>query len=197
MRSWLFLHGVEPSAWYGGFEGKASWVRRAAGKGNPTSAYCRVWQRTSEPPQACRSTWLSAGPKLSCNSQAWAKLGLCSSRWARVLWSAWWKLRYRRPNLRFAELQVLRMWSFHLRSLEIVTPRYLTVSADGMFMELITKNRRGFTLFLEITSRVLLVGLIARPEDWIQEETRSTSCWSVMLSLLRCKCSVEKNVVRI
>ena len=75
-----------------------------------------------------------------------------------------------------ADLQVLRIWSFHLRSLEIVTPRYLTVSAVGMLTELIFRDRQGFVCFLEMTKSMLLVVLRARPEDSIWKETRSTSC---------------------
>ena len=76
------------------------------------------------------------------------------------------------------------IWVFHLRSLEILTPRYFTVSEVGMMTWLICIDKDGFTRFLEMTSRVHFAGLMARPEHSIQEEMRSTSCWSLVLSLL-------------
>lgn len=80
------------------------------------------------------------------------------------------------PFFVWQSYKVLWMWTLHLRSLDIVTPRYLTVSATGIMVELICRDMRGLTHFLEIIKRVLLVGLMAKPEDSIQEETRSVSC---------------------
>ena len=48
------------------------------------------------------------------------------------------------------------MGVFHLRSLEIVTPRYFTDSEVGMVTSQISIDKDGFTRFLEI---------IASPED--------------------------------
>ena len=42
-----------------------------------------------------------------------------------------------RPSLHLAELQVLWIWSVHLRSPDIVTPKYLPISPIGMIVELI------------------------------------------------------------
>ena len=51
-------------------------------------------------------------------------------------------------------------------------------------MELIRSETCDLIHFLEITSKVLLVGLMVRPDEAIHEEMVSTSCCSRALSLL-------------
>ena len=70
---------------------------------------------------------------------------------------------------------------FHIRSLVIVTPRYVTLFRHGTGVESVTC---GLIRFLEITSKVLLVGLMARPDKTIHEEMVSMLCCSRALSLL-------------
>ena len=82
-----------------------------------------------------------------------------------------------------ADLHVLRTWVFHLRSLVIVTPRYFTLFRHGTGVELIKSETCGLICFLEMTSKVLLVGLMARPDEVIHEVMVSTSCCSRALSL--------------
>ena len=81
-----------------------------------------------------------------------------------------------------SDLQVFKMWEFHLRSLVIVTPRYLAESTVTTGVPLIDADTCGFTWLLEITRSELFDGLMESPDDIIQLEMRSMSCWKMVES---------------
>ena len=63
-----------------------------------------------------------------------------------------------------ADLHVEAICAFHFRSLEMVMPKYLTVSTIGILMELIQRLTLGLKCFLEMIRRENLEGLMANPE---------------------------------
>jgi len=68
-------------------------------------------------------------------------------------------------KLHLALVQMLVMRWVHLRSLEMVTPRYLIELATATGKELMNSGTGGWTHFLKMVRSVLLKGFKTKPEE--------------------------------